>query len=110
MRTIKTYFKGAPFYNAFLRQWDPLASDKSSYLHSDHAIAVNVSLDCAPLAELTKVSIAVGNREFANGQDGLNSRHDHARVISGFPNGELEFADCHFLQLIPLLQGRKVWF
>ena len=21
MRTIKTYFKGAPFYNAFLRTW-----------------------------------------------------------------------------------------
>ncbi len=22
MRTIKTYFKGAPFYNAFIRHWD----------------------------------------------------------------------------------------
>ena len=23
MRTIKTYFKGAPFYNAFIRSWPP---------------------------------------------------------------------------------------
>ena len=66
---------------------------------SDQAMAVDVSLKGVPRVELTKVSITVGNREFPNGQDGLNSRHDHARVISGFPSGELEFADCHFLQL-----------
>jgi hypothetical protein len=30
MRTIKTYFKGAPFYNAFLTTW-PASSFQVSY-------------------------------------------------------------------------------
>jgi len=27
MRQIKTYFKGAPFYNAFLGTWKPVPRD-----------------------------------------------------------------------------------
>jgi hypothetical protein len=33
MRTIKTYFKGAPFYNAFIRPYPERADNLNSLAH-----------------------------------------------------------------------------
>jgi hypothetical protein len=46
MRTIKTYFKGAPFYNAFLRPYPQIVFFIEHSGSSPHGTLTNLKLVC----------------------------------------------------------------